>query len=697
MYWFSWLLTGGFVGWLLSTCWHALTGPPNRQSCATEEPATSSQAGDRVAEATLLLALAIYSSSRLHNRSPAIRDRIRSLLSVFSQPEILFGMAVLFTALVLALAVGSDHASLWNWVIVVRSIFLGPRVQALVLGIVLGWLFETNRSRLRDLPVRTALAVLVGGEKTPWALQAGLAILIVAAGLFAVRPDVLQYVRSFKIGTVEATFDEGAPLTFRDAQLNLADFREKVALVQYADFDSKFLSPDSDRGLARSLSGDQNLRTHTGEITKLLFELYVSPVITSLICLDKAEAIATVAHDHDLLAYSAAWQRFLLNAHSGKMTGSALEFDSFLSELQRHSLAVAARAYDLTPTCMVEQTERLLGKAGRTAPIEEGEQLQVVSTRQTAVEISRHYQAALAILKKKARDQPAIIALTVFEPYLTGAVSDLIALTSGVREKEDFLLRMSDEFPLFDDLISPGIINLYYQMVDGWLNGIGPIPLDGARAAIEYASRGADLFMAESSKRIFELEAARPFERGRTKGVEKRKPQEDSVRLAKVFQIFLRNSFAINTAETDIYVQRTLLGDEVPKGHHQSWERAASRLMAMMQIKVNSPSFEIDGIAHLNLDDYTAKQLRMATVDADFLLQADLALALSAVSIDGSKRASARNCNAALFFTRDAVPRVIQTKQENDLNRAQERRLEQLVAVVAARVRSACDSNIRWD
>ncbi len=71
-------------------------------------------------------------------------------------------------------------------------------------------------------------------------------------------------------------------------------------------------------------------------------------------------------------------------------------------------------------------------------------------------------------------------------------------------------------------------------------------------------------------------------------------------------------------------------------------------------------------------------------------MQADLAVALSAVLLNGDKGPSTQACNAALFYLRDAALKIGPTKVDNDLNRAQEQRLEQLVSAVATHVGGMC-------
>jgi hypothetical protein len=683
----GWLFTGAVVGWILSAA-----GRPWRRSSIP------------------LLTEKEKASQPLHRRPGG----------GFAAATVLLFLAATFASM-------TDHAAVSNWLLCIKSIFIGSRIQTFFSGVVMGVFAEYNKSIFAHLFYRGSNVIIGDKEekdsKSNNDARAGgvrsIAIIALAAAIvFAIRPDFFDYLRSLRFGGFEATFADRTPLTLRDAHLNLRDYRESVALTQYEDFREEFLSENSKRGLARTLTMDRDLKTEAGEITAELFELYVGPVITSVLCLREVNALSTASRDYDLVAYATIWQDFLLKirADSAAITTDAV--DRLLMNLRERASSIAQKTYTLAPQCMdrkIEPTLKALIGIEHARVANDSNLIEPTTEKLAAGHIFDHFQAARRIMKSKGFDKPEILALTVFEPYLTGAVADLVALTSGDREKTDFLVKMLDGFPMLDDFVSPGTVNLFYQISDSWLNNIGPLPLDSIRAAVEYATRGADLTMSRSRARLEELEipaeaanGTKAHVRGGAKpgdiekeevddgNVKQNKPAiDDKIKVTEVFDVYLRNSFATLTAETDLYVQRALSNEEIPESHHQSWVKSTSRLLAMLQVKLKAPSVELDGVPRFELDEFTKARLDHAKIeiDPDFLLQADLAAALSLVLLEASNgnRSTARSCDEALFFLNNATTLVEPTKHDNDLSVAQARRLQQLIAVVGSRVGSSCN------
>lgn len=266
--------------------------------------------------------------------------------------------AVILTLLVIVFAAATDQAQLMQYMLVLKSYLVGIRVQALIVGILSGIAFRQYQWPLRRFAHRLGKAVIGDKENTAWALQSAVAIGLIAVGLFAVRPDLLQYLRSFKFGTLEATFADRGPLSLRDARLNLTDFRAKLSVDQYKNFRDQFLSPTSERGLARRLltgsqgaflqkegagekidqEADETTFQHdTGEITALLFDHYVDPVLSSILCLEKVHSLPVAIHDPDLSAYAGAWKGFLLQVHRDSSFVRADSLRWFLAALRDRS------------------------------------------------------------------------------------------------------------------------------------------------------------------------------------------------------------------------------------------------------------------------------------------------------------------------------------------------------------------------
>jgi hypothetical protein len=510
-----------------------------------------------------------------------------------------------------------------------------------------------------------------------------LAIGLIAIVIFAARPDFLTYLRSFKFGTVEATFADQGPLPLRDARLNLRDFRAKLFVDQFADqlgsFEqSQLFSPGSERSRARRLLGEKS-KVWTREadgITRVIFDQYVRPVLSSVVCLERIHALRTAAHDPDLSGYVSAWENFLLQVHRDQSSVTDDNIASFLRSLRERSAPFVQRVSTLNPDCMNVHT--FTEVATESFP----SRSRLLTDSEASNRILSHYNKAIGVLKERREQSATKLSLVVFEPYVTAAIADLISLISGEREKADFLLNMLEGFPLSDDLGTPGIINLYYQVTDSQLNSIGSLPLDLMVEQIEYATRSAKILMESSEKALSNLEAAPANRSGRE--------ELDQKALMNIYGIFLRNSFVTQRAEIDIYVQSTLDGETIAQKHRQSWMKATSRLQAILQQRFGLPSVGIDGLPRTQLGSFEAKQVGTAEIDPEFVLQADVSIALSAILLNDGMRVSAQNCNTALFYVNEASRWVQPTVEAYNSDWALENRLRQLIGAVANRVGESC-------
>ncbi len=313
-----------------------------------------------------------------------------------------------------AFASAIDVSSVWNWLLKTKGLLTGPRFQALAVGVLLGILAERWKVEIGQAARSVGGAIIGEKDNSAWPLQGAVALIVIAGIVLAVRPDLLSYLRSFKLGTFEATFADRQPTTLREAHLNLRDFREQVALVQYQKFREKFLSKKGARGLARTLMMDLALRAETGEITADLISS-VEPIIDALLCLQKANALRTAVRDYDLVAYAVIWEDFLLRLHDGKADVSKEGMTPFLNGLSSHARKVVENVNKLTAGCAEAETEvqkRFLDRLKESA----GSPRLAVNPD----DIVDHYSKAKNIMEAKGYGEPEIVALTVLEPYLTG-------------------------------------------------------------------------------------------------------------------------------------------------------------------------------------------------------------------------------------------------------------------------------------
>jgi hypothetical protein len=659
-------LIGSVLGWIISSALRTLTPSP---------PATQT--------------------------SPQPPSKIRSIATLF--------VAIVLLVIFFLVAAGTDQGRLFNFVIKGKALVVGPRVQALLLGLVLGVVIQLQRRRAYRAIRRLGGAVIGDENQTAWVFQGAVVLALIAAMLLAIRPDFFDYLRSLKLGGFEATFSDRARASLlRDAHLNLRDFREQIALHQYKDFYATFLSEAKARGWARQLVMDNQLREQTNEITEVLAG-YVDPIVDSLICLSKANALRAASRDKDLVRYEVLWENFLLKLHDGKLEITNAQMKTFLGGLSASVVEVNKHSDELDSGCTVKR------KIKATADEDQA----------NAEAIVKHYTKASKILSDKGFRDGKVQAIVVFEPYFAGAVSDLIALLSGDREKTDFLFKMMDGVPHSDEYLSPGIVNFYYQVADAWLNTSGPIPLEPVRSSIEFATTGADHIISMSRSKIKSLTRSgeKPnlsycvFEGPVDSAAKGAAPPGDDPlnhtdKVVQIYDTFLRNLFATLTTEVDLYVQRALEGQPLTESYRLSWTNVTSRLSAMVQIREDAPTIGFDGLPRTDVDEFMKERLRLQTVnmcettepgpskprvkyfiDPDFMVQADLALALSSVLLNGESMPTAQACNTGLFFSNDAERWIEPTTADSELDKAQDQRLKQLVAAVAAQVVGRCASS----
>lgn len=682
MFLVAWWLTGVFLGWFVWKFYRAWRSE-RRRLALDAYSATRLDAITRAVLRSLNDFLARY-GHRLG--LPLDEDRSKDLIrpSVDALRRRLAGWVVI-ALLAIALAAATDNAQLYQWMLVVKSYLVGVREQALIVGLLSGIVLRRYRRPLGDFGRRLGNAVIGDKDNTAWALQSALAIGLIAVVIFAARPDFLTYLRSFKLGTVEATFADQGPLPLRDARLNLRDFRAKLFVDQFADqlgsFEqSQLFSPSSDRSRARRLLGEKAelwAREADG-ITRVFFDQYVRLVLSSVVCLERIRALRTAAHDPDLSGYVSAWENFLLLVHRDQSPMTEENLTSFLKSLHDRSAPFVQRVSALNPDCMDTHT------FAEIAPESFPSRSRYLTDREAGGRILSHYKKAIEVLKEHREQSAAKLSLVVFEPYVTAAVADLISLISGEREKADFLLNMLDGFPPSDDLGTPGIINLYYQVTDSQLNSIGSLPLDLMIEQIEYAIRSAKILMDGSEKALNSPETA-------SAGSSRREGEFDQKTLSTIYDIFLRNLFVTQRAEVDIYVQSVLDGETVSQKHRQNWMKATSHLLAVLQQRFGLPNLGIDGLPRTELGSFEAKQIRTAAIDPEFVLQADVSIALSAILLNDAPRTSARNCNTALFYVNEASRWVQPTVETYNSDWALENRLRQLIGAVANRVGDSCN------
>jgi len=337
--------------------------------------------------------------------------------------------ALLIVFLLLLWFVGaSDRAGLWEWVIRARSPFLGARFQWLMWGAALGVLAQVFRLEIARISRQAFDATLGKGENTAWALQSTLALLIIAAAVLAIKPDLLSYLRSFEYGGFKATFADHSTNT-RLADLNYKDLLWGSTLEQYEEFEESYLGADSDRAKFGDLFVYNKISSERKAITAALLRNYAQPVIRALICFERHHSIDAMAQDVGLVKFGARWVDFLASL---KSKDSEITFDivqPFLHDVSRLGSATSRYMSAIVPDC---------------APVATVDDVVI---RYDAMTIVSNYNNGLAKLREDHRTRPTFRVLALIDAYLVGAAGDLLVVLQGQREKAEFLARCLTGLP----------------------------------------------------------------------------------------------------------------------------------------------------------------------------------------------------------------------------------------------------------
>lgn len=232
----------------------------------------------------LAAALLLYAARSSPNNTPSVAAPEMSSPFANNFAVFLRLFVLLVASLLLAwFAAASDRASLWDSVLWLRSPFLGARFEYLFWGAAFGLLAQLFRNQIAAISKQAFDATIGSKENTAWVLQGTLAILIIAAAMLAIKPDLLSYIRSLEYGGFKATFAEHAS-TARVANVSYKELLWGFTLDQYDDFDT-YIGPDSDRTIFGNRLFRNKLSEEKKAVTGGLFTHYVRPVIKSLVCL----------------------------------------------------------------------------------------------------------------------------------------------------------------------------------------------------------------------------------------------------------------------------------------------------------------------------------------------------------------------------------------------------------------------------
>jgi len=550
----------------------------------------------------------------------------------------IFALAIAFLLLIL-LAVASDGANLWNWLLWLRSPFLGVRFQSLLWGVAAGVVTQIFRVQIAERSRQAFDATIGNKENTAWVLQGTLAILIIVAAGFAIKPDLLAYLRSLEYGGFKATFGEHSS-TARGADLQYKELLWGFTLGRYEQFDN-YIGEESDRAVFGDLFFNYRTSKQKRQVTAALFTNYVQPVMKSLVCLEKKHPIKSAATDAHLIRYGARWVTFLWRLKSEPSEPTIDSVKQFLTAINDSAHGTRDYVNSIVPRCGVS-VDVMPGDIERDAQI-----------------IVDNYGIAVDNLKKDNKTNPAFRTLAIVDPYLFSAVADLIAVLNGQKDKAEFLTRMREGFPKSSEMMTPGIVNIFYQMADAQLKSFESWPVDTILANLDFAIKGIDLLISRTSDLV--AEKASPHGRDPT----------------RFFAAMNRNLMILLAEKLGLFNQRALAGEALSQTSREDWLRTYSRMIANSAARSEAPLVALDNLPAAAVNEQSRMRWPHIKIESEYQLDINLATAISSILLEGPGRGSALSCNTALYYLNRATANVDSLLEERreEADKAEQRRV----------------------
>jgi hypothetical protein len=583
------------------------------------------------AEEPSLLATTLAAALLLHaaraagddTRSPTVREKPPAAQNY--PAAAILGALLVFSLLLLWVAAASDRAGLWDWMLWVRSPFLGARFQYFLWGAALGIFTQLFRNQIAGISTQAFAATIGNKETTAWALQGTLAILIIAAAVFAIKPDLLTYLRSLEYGGFKATFADHST-TVRIANLNYKELLWGFTLDQYSDF-KDYIGPESDRTIFGNRLFNNNLSQEKRDVTDGLFTHYAQPIINSLICLERNHPTRAAARDPNLIKYGARWVEFLTLRRLDPPELPVESVKSFLVDINNFAHETTVYVHSIVADC------------------EEAAAVSNDDISKDATKIADNYNKALQKLDEETKRNPAVRTLAIIDPYLVGAAGDLIVVLNGQKEKAEFLTRMLDGFTRSGEMMSPGIVNIFYQVADAQLKSFESWPAETILTNLNFAIKGVDLLIAKTSEVV----------------VEKDKPAKDqdpSFSLypdpAKFFAAMNRNLMILLAEKLALFNQRALAGEALSQVSREDWLRTYSRMIANSTARADAPIVAMDNLPVASVNEQSKKRWPYMKIEPEYQVDIDLATAVSSLLLEEPGKTSALSCNTALYYLNQA-------------------------------------------
>ena len=543
----------------------------------------------------------------------------------------------------IVLAILNDGAWLPKWGWAVYSVVVSPRFVACVSGFLIGALLSGSTF------LRQVASIVL--PIPAWAVATATSIFLIVGVVLAVNPSLLDSLQTLKAGGIEATFASRAA-NVRETEIHLNDVAQKLTLKQYLDFKDRFVDANSARRKATEWFDKSQVKDDRLIILTDVFDGYVNPIVLALNCLDEKEALDGAKRQESLIRLALAWQGFLLGLNKQTLTKHVS--NAFFENIERLSNSFLTYARENGEGCST-YNELILPKK----PI----------LVKYAQDIWKSYSQSAATLSASGTDKN-MHALAAMEPYVVGLAADLLAFVFGQKEKADFLERITERFPLTDDLLQTGIINLFYQLADAKIQSEVSWPIEKMTEQLDYTLRGADSFVSQSLRR-------------------KRDYKADGKVADEIADVYNTNAFLILAQNLAMYNQRSLRGEPIGEVHSRRWTELLGRILAIMHARLRTLS-PIEGVSLPPLDSDAAERWRSIKLGDSYLIDANIAIALSLILHHPENQNSASECSSARYYLRSADKNRRNLYDTKQINHSEDGRLEQFIRVVGYRIGSRC-------
>jgi hypothetical protein len=557
-----------------------------------------------------------------------------------------------------------------------EAFLLSPRVVALLAGIALG-LWARRYRKLIAARSKDFYAALLGTEThSSWALQAAVALVALFLIVLAVKPDLLDHIESLRAGDIEAKFANVSTATREASRISLSGLRRSTLIKRYVGFTRDFLDPNTGRAIALDLYDGSGIKGLRIAIRNTLFNGYIEPLAVLLACLEKDDRLDEVRRDKGLIELALTFRNKLLSDSLVEISDWQKVLGLFdrqifeIGEVIKKEVDASARKDCPSggPGFGLDDILRKWAKSSDARRSEDAEKLGAWAA------------AAVAYLRQNSEERPYRLAYV--DAYVTGAVSDLLGLVIGATEKAGFLTAIKSGYPVDLRFVQPGLINLFYQLVDAKLTSDATWPLDNKVGELAEAIRGADYI----------LEGVRA-KRGSLPPTRRRGSQVD---YGKVVDVYLRNRLFFVAKHVEIYVQQVLSGEPISDLHRRKWTSVVRQLEAALNLQGSPIKLVLDDIGEHTFSDSDKAEWAnvlpsLRTDFAAYLFDARVNIALSAVMLTERRRvAPAHACAAGrthLAAAEGLVPDVVRAIDGNEADTAVFRGyLEQ----VKARINASC-------